>query len=149
VTDKSDGHTFKQDISMNDILSYDHYRFYQMSYNTEDNSSTLAVNYDPYGIPVSYAGYYLLFLSSIWILFDRRCGFQMKLIGMGDIDRLMKPGRKKTGFPTHYEKLQELVAQPDGKPKLVPASHPAPAFVQSVEDDFEEQTVDDDFDEME
>lgn len=79
VTDKSDGHTFKQDISMNDILSYHHYRFYQMSYNTEDNSSTLAVNYDPYGIPVSYAGYYLLFLSSIWILFDRRCGFQMKL----------------------------------------------------------------------
>lgn len=79
VTDKSDGHTFKQDISMNDILSYDNYRFYQMSYNTEDNSSTLAVNYDPYGIPVSYAGYYLLFLSSIWILLDRRGGFQKKL----------------------------------------------------------------------
>jgi ABC-type transport system involved in cytochrome c biogenesis permease subunit len=79
VTDKSDGHTFKQDISMNDILSYQNYRFYQMAYDTEDNSSTLAVNYDPYGIPVSYAGYYLLFLSSIWMLFDRRCGFRMNL----------------------------------------------------------------------
>jgi ABC-type transport system involved in cytochrome c biogenesis permease subunit len=79
VTDKSDGHSFNQDISMNHILSYDNYRFYQMSYDIDDNSSTLAVNYDPYGIPVSYAGYYLLFFSSIWILFDRRCGFQMKL----------------------------------------------------------------------
>ena len=62
----------------------------------------------------------------------------------------MKPGKKKAGFPNHYENLQLLVAQPDGKPKLVPASHPAPAFVQSVEDDFDEQTEDcDDFDEME
>lgn len=75
--------------------------------------------------------------------------FKKKLIGFTDIDKLMKPGKKKIGFPNHYEKLQELVAQPDPKPKLVPASHPAPVFVQSVEDDFEEQMVDDDFDEME
>lgn len=85
------------------------------------------------------------------IIFDAlgEQAYKKKLIGLGELDRVMKPGRKKIGFPNHYEKLQELVAQPDGKPKLVPASHPAPAFVQSVEDDFEEQTVDDDFDEME
>lgn len=76
--------------------------------------------------------------------------FKKKLIGFTDIDKLMKPGKKKAGFPNHYEKLQTLVAQPDGRPKLVPASHPAPAFVQSVEDDFDEQPEDcDDFDEME
>lgn len=69
--------------------------------------------------------------------------FKKKLIGFTEIDKLMKPGRKKAGFPNHYEKLQTLVSQPEGKPKLVPASHPAPAFVQSVEDDFEDQTVDD------
>lgn len=76
--------------------------------------------------------------------------FKKKLIGFTDIDKLMKPGRKKPGFPNHYEKLQELVAQPDPKPKLVPASHPSPAYVHSVEDDFEEQSEDcNDFDEME
>lgn len=79
VTDKADNHSFRQDISMNNILSCRNYRFYQMSYNMEDGSSTLAVNYDPWGIPVSYAGYFLLFFSSLWMLASRRCGFRRGL----------------------------------------------------------------------
>lgn len=72
-----------------------------------------------------------------------------KIIGFTEIDRLMKPGRKKQGFPDAYEELLELVDRGDPKPKLVPADHPAPAYVHSLEDEFEEQDMlEDDFDEI-
>ena len=92
VTDKSDGHSMRADISMNNILSCRNYRFYQMSFNPEDGSSTLAVNYDPYGIPVSYVGYCLLFCASLWMLFSRRCGFRLLLSSMGSRQRQMLIG---------------------------------------------------------
>ena len=60
-----------------------------------------------------------------------------KIIGFTEIDRLMKPGRKKQGFPDEYEELLELVDRGDPKPKLVPADHPAPAYVLE-EDEYED-----------
>lgn len=74
--------------------------------------------------------------------------FKKKLIGFTEIDKLMKPGRKKSGFPNQYSELLKLVDQGEGKPKLVPADHPAPAYVRALEDEFDDQS-DDDFDEME
>ena len=57
-------------ISMNKILSYQGYRFYQSSYDPNMQGSILAVNSDPWGIPVTYTGYALLFIALIWMLFD-------------------------------------------------------------------------------
>ena len=57
-------------ISMNKILSYPGYRFYQSSYDSDMQGSILAVNSDPWGIPVTYTGYALLFIALIWMLFD-------------------------------------------------------------------------------
>lgn len=65
-----------------------------------------------------------------------------KLIGFTEIDKIMKPGRKKQGHPEAYGELLKLVDLTDGKPKLVPADHPAPAYIRSVEDDFEDQVED-------
>lgn len=75
-----------------------------------------------------------------------------KLIGFTEIDKQMKPGRKKKGFPEEYGKLLTLIDRTEGKPKLVPADHPAPAYTRSAEDDFEDQVedgVESDFDEVE
>lgn len=74
--------------------------------------------------------------------------YNKKLIGFTEIDKLMKPGKKKQGFPEEYEELLKVVGQPEAKPKLVPSDHPAPAYVRAVEDDFEDQDVEDDFDDM-
>ena len=49
-------------ISMNHILKYKHYRFYQSDYD-EHGNSVLDVARDPWGIAVTYAGYALLFVS--------------------------------------------------------------------------------------
>ncbi len=57
-------------VSMNNIYSYRSYRFYQSSYDADGRGSVLAVNHDPWGIPVTYTGYALLFLSLIFMLFD-------------------------------------------------------------------------------
>ncbi len=74
VTDKSGVSTAS--VSMNNIYSTHNYRFYQSSYDEDGKGSVLAVNADPYGIPVTYTGYALLFISLVWMLFDPKGGFR-------------------------------------------------------------------------
>ena len=64
--------TTKVSISMNKILKESGIRLYQLSYDEDCNGSTFFVNYDPWGIPVTYSGYTLLFLSLILWLFSRK-----------------------------------------------------------------------------
>ena len=54
-------------ISMNKILKYKHYRFYQSDYD-DKGSSILDVARDPWGIGITYAGYALLFVSLVVLL---------------------------------------------------------------------------------
>ena len=37
------------------------------------------VNAEPYGIPVTYTGYALLFISLVWMLFDPKGGYRKLL----------------------------------------------------------------------
>ena len=67
-------------VSMNNIYSHRSYRFYQSSYDEDGKGSVLAINADPYGIPVTYTGYALLFISLIWMLIDPK-GSYRKLLG--------------------------------------------------------------------
>lgn len=66
-------------VSMNNIFSYRQYRFYQASYDEDGQGSILTINADPYGIPVTYTGYALLFISLIWILLDPKGGYKQVL----------------------------------------------------------------------
>ena len=63
-------------VSMNNICSIHNYRFYQSSYDEDGKGSVLAINADPYGIPTTYTGYALLFISLIWMLFDPKGGYR-------------------------------------------------------------------------
>ena len=62
---------FTGEISMNNILKYHGYRFYQSSYDTDLKGSILSVYYDPYGIAVTYIGYFLLFVSMTLFLIKK------------------------------------------------------------------------------
>ena len=66
-------------VSMNNIYSQRSYRFYQSSYDEDGKGSVLAINADPFGIPVTYTGYALLFLSLIWMLLDPKGGYRKLL----------------------------------------------------------------------
>ena len=72
--EKSEG-----EVSMNNIYSHRSYRLYQSSYDEDGKGSVLAINADPYGIPVTYTGYALLFISLIWMLFDPKGGYRKLL----------------------------------------------------------------------
>ena len=62
-------------ISMNKILKYKRYRFYQSDYD-KHGSSILDVARDPWGIGVTYAGYALLFVALAALLVERRKSFR-------------------------------------------------------------------------
>jgi ABC-type transport system involved in cytochrome c biogenesis permease subunit len=63
------------EVAMNKIHSQNHYRFYQMEYDNDEMGSTLLVNYDFWGISVTYFGYLLLLISAILLIF-RRIGWR-------------------------------------------------------------------------
>lgn len=66
-------------VSMNKIYSYRGVRFYQASYDQDGKGSVLSINSDPWGIPVTYTGYALLFLSLIYMLFDPKGAYRRVL----------------------------------------------------------------------
>lgn len=63
------------EIYMNHTLDYKGYRFFQSSYDTDEKGTYLSVNNDPGKIP-TYIGYFLLIISSIWILFAKNGRFK-------------------------------------------------------------------------
>lgn len=70
------GATQRAEVSINNVWKYRSVRFYQSSYDPDMRGSILALNSDPWGIPVTYAGYALLFLSLVWLLVDPKGAFR-------------------------------------------------------------------------
>lgn len=66
-------------ISMNQIVSQKGVRLYQSDYDMDLQGSILAMNSDPWGIPVTYCGYVLLFVSLVWMLIDPKGKFRQQL----------------------------------------------------------------------
>ena len=59
-------------ISMNHIATSHAIRLYQSDYDDDLQGSILAMSSDPWGIPVTYCGYALLFIALPWMLLDPR-----------------------------------------------------------------------------
>lgn len=59
------------------------------------------------------------------------------LIGITEIEKKVKPGKRKKGHPETWEALQALLDRPPGKPKLVPADHPRQAM-RPIADEFDD-----------
>ena len=72
-----DGEPFT--ISMNQIVNHKGVRLYQSDYDEDLRGSLLAMNSDPWGIPVTYCGYALLFVSLVWMLADPQGKFRQQL----------------------------------------------------------------------
>ena len=64
-------------ISMNNIYTRGAYRVFLMGY--DEYGVSLHVSHDPYGLPVTYAGYVMLLLSAVCIFVDRKSGFRSLL----------------------------------------------------------------------
>lgn len=75
----TDGTSRSAVVSMNCIYSHSGVRLYQSNYDPDLQGSTLALNADPWGIPVTYLGYGLLFIAFIWTLADPHGTFRRLL----------------------------------------------------------------------
>ena len=75
-TIQTDDGTEKGYTSMNNIYSTHGMRLYQSGYDEDGMGSTLAINSDQWGIPVTYFGYGLLFLSMFLVLIDPKGRFR-------------------------------------------------------------------------
>lgn len=108
----TDGETItRATVSMNKVFYYHGTRFYQASYDTDNRGSYLSVNSDPYGLPVTYTGYGLLFFSLLWLLVDAKGTFRQLL---------RSPVLKKSlatlllifGFSTAIHAAEESISAP-------------------------------------
>ncbi|WP_242135054.1 cytochrome c biogenesis protein [Aestuariivivens marinum] len=70
-------------IAKNKVLDYRGYRFFQTSYDDNEEGTILSINYDYYGTRITYAGYILMTLGALLVLFSKRSGF-------GQLDRRIK-----------------------------------------------------------
>ena len=66
-----DGTTRHERVYMNNVLDIKGYRFFQASYDADEEGTVLSVNKDVAGRTVTYAGYILLFIGSILCLTGR------------------------------------------------------------------------------
>ncbi|RIV71133.1 cytochrome c biogenesis protein CcsA [Flagellimonas aequoris] len=62
-------------IYMNHILNYKGYRFFQSSFDRDEQGTYLSVNHDFWGTTISYLGYALLTLGMIMTLFSKKSRF--------------------------------------------------------------------------
>ena len=76
---KTDDGERDETVSMNNICSVGGFRLYQNSYDADGRGTVLTVNSDPWGIPVTYAGYALLFIGLLWMLIDPKGQYRQVL----------------------------------------------------------------------
>ena len=76
VTVSKDESKSQHNISMNNIYPGYGVRLCQSSYDDDMKGSYLSVNSDPYGIPVTYTGYALLFFSLVAMLTEPKGNFR-------------------------------------------------------------------------
>ena len=63
--------TTETHVSMNHIGNIDGYRLFQQGYDSDGKGVTLGMNYDPYGIAITYVGYLLLLMGILATLLSR------------------------------------------------------------------------------
>jgi len=80
LIDKEQNLTKPYHIYMNHILDHRNYRFFQSSYDPDEQGTVLSVNHDPGTLP-TYIGYLLLAIGMLWSLFIPNGRFQKLLKG--------------------------------------------------------------------
>ncbi len=66
---------FDYRIYMNHVLNYDGYRFFQSSYDTDEQGTILSVSHDYWGAFFTYLGYFLMSLGMLLSIFSKNTRF--------------------------------------------------------------------------
>ncbi|MDD4800639.1 MAG: cytochrome c biogenesis protein CcsA [Proteiniphilum sp.] len=77
-----DGEVREMEVCMNNVLDLKGYRFFQASYDPDEQGTILSVNRDPVGRVITYGGYLLLVTGLIMMFLMRRSRFRTLLNGL-------------------------------------------------------------------
>lgn len=75
----ADGSSAEVSVSMNNIAEHHGYRFYQSAYDYDGYGTILSVSHDPWGIGITYVGYFMLFVAMALLLVLPDEGFRKAL----------------------------------------------------------------------
>jgi cytochrome c-type biogenesis protein CcsB len=137
-------------IYMNNILNYRGYRFFQSSYDPDEQGTILSVNHDYWGTMVTYIGYFFMLIGMILTLFNKNSHFftviklsnalQQKrkaskmlllaglLVASGSVFAAKTPNTKKA----HLEALSSLLIQDEVQGRVEPLSTYASDLVRKI-----------------
>lgn len=62
-------------ISINNILDYKAYRFFQSTYDVDEKGTMFLANYDKAGTRITYFGYFVLIIGMIWTILNKNSYF--------------------------------------------------------------------------
>ncbi len=68
-----------REVAMNKVISVQGYRLFQTAYDADEAGTFLTVSYDLVGMPVTYAGYAMLFVGLLLLPFQRGSRFRTLL----------------------------------------------------------------------
>ena len=124
IRENTTGETTEGEVSMNNVFDYHGIRFFQTSFDTDMMGSTLTYNEDRIGKPITYVGYYLLFVALAWTLFAPTGGFRKLLknprlrkgLSVTSILLLAANADAATTFPRDAaDALGEMLIEKDGR----------------------------------
>jgi len=78
ITLNDTANNFKKDykIYMNNVLAYKGFRFYQSSFDPDEQGTVLSVNHDSYGTIITYLGYLMLAIGMFLTIFNKNSRFK-------------------------------------------------------------------------
>lgn len=76
-------------IFMNSVLDYGGYRFFQSSYDRDEQGTILSINHDQLGTDITYLGYLLMILGIIFSLIRKGTYLKLKLKSISKLSLLL------------------------------------------------------------
>lgn len=95
-------------VSMNKIVEYYGYRFYQSGYDPDFCGTYLSVSHDPVGIGITYVGYALLFVSMLVFLILPNESFRLLLKKISKYKFLISLGLIFSSLTTNAEQQTDI-----------------------------------------
>ena len=126
-------------IYMNNILNYRGYRFFQSSYDPDEQGTVLSVNHDFWGTNITYFGYLLMLVGMVVTLFSKNSRFTSllkltseiqakrkaaKVIMLASLFTLSLPSiaASELNKEQHLHELNRLLVQNAGEGRIQPLS---------------------------
>jgi cytochrome c-type biogenesis protein CcsB len=138
-------------IYMNNILNYRGYRFFQSSYDNDEQGTILSVNHDYWGTLVTYVGYLLMLIGMVLTLFNKNSRFHTVIKLSNNLQKkrqasktlllvallaisasMLAATNKNKGKEAHFKALNSLLIQDEAQGRVEPISTYASDLIRKI-----------------